>query len=318
MKPLLLSLVGLGLGIAHAAPVDRIAALVNDEVITLSQVYDLGRAHIEAASKGGTGPQRRAAEISVLDAEIRRVLIVQELARLTAVVSDQELQQTLDNIGAENGMERSELEAAVGNEGLLWSDYLDQIRQDLRHRKFQDFVIRPRIVENEDELRNAYNRMANSPDRPLEVDLGAIFITRRDASEAEGARIRALMETIKSRYSAGESFADLATAFDMAGYGQLGGTMGRFKQGDLLDLLDGPAFTVEPGHLSEPLDNGKGFFLLEVRKRELQAVLPFEAVRSDLSLKVFQAQFQREEDAWYQMARRESSVEVKLEAPEKL
>jgi peptidyl-prolyl cis-trans isomerase SurA len=318
VKRLLLSLGGLGLGLAHAAPVDRIAALVNDEVITLSQVYDLGRPHIEAASKGGHGPDRRSAEISVLEAEIRRVLIEQELVRLGVVVSEQDLERTLASIAAENNIEREALEAAVGAQGFTWAEYKNEVRRDLGHRKFQDFVIRPRIVENEDELRNAYNRMANSPDRPVEVELGAIFVARRDASEAEGERVRGIMIDIATRHAAGESFAALATEFDMAGYGQSGGSMGRFKQGDLFPLLDGPAFTVEIGQISEPLEGERGFFLLEIRQRELEQVLPFEAVRSDLSLKVFNAQFQREEDSWYQMARRESSVEVKLEDPEKL
>jgi peptidyl-prolyl cis-trans isomerase SurA len=319
VKASVLSVIALAfLGQAFARSVDRIAAVVNDEVITLSQVYELGRDHIETASRGGTGETRRAAEITVLDAEIRRVLIDQELNRLGLVVTEQELNRNLEAIGSEHGMDRAALEAAVAADGLGWLDYLAQVRQNLRHRKFQEYLIRPRIVESEDMLRQAYNRMVRSADRPVEVELGAILVMVANDSLAENARVRLLMEAIRARHAAGESFAKLAAEFDMGGYGQDGGAMGRFKKGELLGDLEVFAFSSEPGALSQPIKSGPGYFLLELRVRELQPVLPFEEVRDDLSLKVFQAQFVTEEDAWYQMARREASVEVKLEEPDKL
>ena len=316
MKPLLWTLLSLTWGTATAAPVDRIAAVVNGEVITLSEVYELGRDHIEQASVGGSSDVRRTAEILVLDAEIRRLLISQELDRMQITVTDQEISRQVDAIAADNGMTREQLVTAVEGQGLAWDQYLEDVRTQSRYVRFRDYVIRPRIVENEDELRNAYNRMANSPDRPTEVELGAIYVGFRSGDETESERVRGIVAGIKARIEAGESFAKLASEFDMAGYGQAGGKMGTYKQGELMGDLDGPAFTVAEGKLSDPIATDRGYYLLEIRKRGLQQVLPCEVVRDNLSQQIYQAQFVREEDNWYQKTRREASVEIKLEEPD--
>ena len=69
-----------------AETIDRVAAVVNDEVITLSDVYDIGSDYIASAQ-----PNIRAAEIEVLDSLIMRKLIEQEVVRLGQDVTEEEL-----------------------------------------------------------------------------------------------------------------------------------------------------------------------------------------------------------------------------------
>ena len=66
----LVSLLFFGFGAAFAAPADRIAAVVNDEVVTLSEVYEMGRDFIETRAQSGLAGERRTAELEVLDSLI--------------------------------------------------------------------------------------------------------------------------------------------------------------------------------------------------------------------------------------------------------
>jgi parvulin-like peptidyl-prolyl isomerase len=61
---LLFALLSLSLT-AQARVVDRVAVVVNKDVVTLSEVYELGADFIEerSAGEGPTGPNRRDAEI---------------------------------------------------------------------------------------------------------------------------------------------------------------------------------------------------------------------------------------------------------------
>ena len=93
MKRALLLWLGLSWGSALAASVDRVAAVVNDKVITLSQVYELGRPYIERLAAGGSSSDRRAAELQVLDQQIRELLIEQEMDRLKIQVEDREARE---------------------------------------------------------------------------------------------------------------------------------------------------------------------------------------------------------------------------------
>ena len=309
-----------GLGDAKAEPVDRIAAVVNDEVIALSEVYDIGRRFIEErAAKTGLLKDRREAELEVLEEQIRVLLIEQELIRLQLDVTDQQFNATLDQIVADNNLkDRDALRAAVEREGIDWDSYLVNMREGLRMDLFRSVVIRPRIVENEDAMRDAYNRRVKDPNRPRVADLGALYVGFSGPSEVDKKRTLDLIQDALTRHAAGTPFAELSKELDMAGYGNSGGSMGTFREGELLEEINTPAFSIPVGSVSEPIITNRGIYLIEVRKRELQPVPPYDQIKEDLSLQVYQNQYQREEDAWYQVQRRKSSVEVKIEAPDTL
>ena len=101
------------------AIVDRVAAVVNDDVITLSEVYELGGEFIEKAVEDASGnpTRRREAEIEVLDSLIKRHLISQEIAKLGLDVTDVELDRTVDDIARRNGLERDQLRSEVEKSG---------------------------------------------------------------------------------------------------------------------------------------------------------------------------------------------------------
>lgn len=319
MKRALLLGLGLFWGSAVAAPVDRVAAVVNDKVITLSQVYELGRPYIEGSAADGSLSDRRAAELKVLDQQIREILIEQEMDRLKIQVEEHEVDGQLQFIITQNGLkDRDALRRAIEQDGSSWDAYLRLLRRQLRHQKFQMYIIRPRVVENEDALKDAYNRLLNDPDRPEIVELGALFVPLRDGTDAERERVTAIVQEAKKRFEAGEAFAALSAELDVAGFGQADGTMGTFRSGELMEALNGPAFSVPVGKASDPIPTTRGVYLLEIRSRELEPVGTFEEVKPSLSQQVFEAQYVREEDAWYQSRRRSSSVEVKLEDPESL
>ena len=316
-QALLIALTGLW-GVAEAAPVDRVAAVVNDKVITLSQVYEMGRPHIERLAASGEPGARREAELEVLDQQIRYLLIEQEMARLKLDVDDRDVDGHLEYMVSQNGFaDRDALRQAVESSGAQWDAYVRDLRRNIRHQKFQAYIIRPRIVENEDALLDAYNRMVSDPNRPQEVDLGALFVPLRADSEEERARVLALVTEAKRRFEAGEPFSALSAELDVAGFGQAGGSMGTFGPGEIMAELDGPAFSVPVGQVTEPIMTSRGVYLLEIRRRELQPVASFEDIKASLSQTVFEEQYLREEDDWYQAQRRRSSVEVKLEEPGK-
>ena len=171
----------------RAEVVDRVAAVVNDEVITLSDIYVLGESFIESNVAGAPDPDtvRRTLELEVLDALILRTLIAQEIERLGLGVTEVELDRTVDDIARRNALDRGSLRREVERGGMPWEAYLEELRENLRQMKFNQAVIRPRIAVNEDELLDAYRRMIGSMDLPQQVQLGAIFLAL-DAAAGEG------------------------------------------------------------------------------------------------------------------------------------
>ena len=300
------------MGTVTAAVVDRVAAVVDDEVITLSEVYELGRTFIdERTSQGeGTAAQRRAAELEVLDSIIRRRMITQYLQQIEMDVNDEHIERAIDDVARRHGVERTDLRAEVERSGVTWGTYREEIRASLREQSFGQ-MIRSRVVENEDQIRDAYGRMQAGADLPLVVELGAIYLAYAAVEAKEAALQKA--EMIRGRVTSGESFGALSAEFDNGPYGAKDGDMGSYSEGELVDVLNGPAFSVEVGAVSAPITTEQGVFLLEIRSREKQPLRPYEEVRDEIAARIYEGQIEREKDTWYQQRRRTASVEIHLE-----
>jgi len=308
----LAALLGLSVGSAQAKSVDRIAAVVNDDVITLSEVYELGREFIDARAQAGDVSERRIAELEVLDTLIRRRLVEQTAVELQIDATAEDVDRAVGDIARRNGVELQALRSEIERSGVSWQGYREEIKEVIREQKFTQMLIRPRIVENEDELRDAYRRMLNGADQPVRVHLGAIFLAFESDSDGDKEKTVSLATKVRSRVLAGETFAAVSAEVDQGPYGANGGTMGTFNDGELVGELNVAAFSTGVGEVSEPVVTGQGVFLLEVRQREKVPVRPYEEVRDQIASKVFEGRIEREKDAWYQQARREAAVVIKL------
>lgn len=306
-------LLRLWLGSAQAAVVDRVAAVVNDDVITLSEIYDLGGDFIsQRVTDANNGPgARRSAELEVLDSIVTRRLISQEISKLSLEVSDEELDATVDDIAKKNGLNRDSLRAEVEKGGMSWTQYRSELKENLRQRKFTQTVILPRISVNEDELKDAYRRLVASAGLPQVTDLGAMMI-QVPADEEGKAAAMAKAEAAVAEVRGGKPFADVAAAQDQGPYGANGGHMGSFRQGELVSTLNDPAFALPVGGVSDPILMPQGIFILYVFDRKTADAQPFEAARDQLFEQVYSARIDDEMAQWAQQARRKAAVSVKL------
>lgn len=314
--------VGLGLPwgvtVAEAAVTDRIAAVVDNDVITLSEIYELGGDYIEqaAATAGITPEQRRELELEVLDTLILRRLVSQEMVRLGMDVSEEELDASVADIASRNGMETGTLRREVEAQGMTWDGYRQEIRENLRQSKFNSYVIQPRITVNEDELSDAYRRMFASRNQPRVVDLGAIFFrVPAGADEPAVAAVMAKAEAARDRVRAGTEFSVVAAAQDEGGFGSNGGRMGTYEEGQLQAEMGSVAFALGVGEVSDPVLTPRGVFVFTAFDTRRKEPPPMDSVRDQLLDQVYSGRIEEETDQWYRQARRRSAVEIKLEIP---
>lgn len=311
----------LAAGPAYGALADRIAAVVDNDVVTLSEIYELGGDYIEqsVAAAGGDPAVRRELELEVLDTLVLRRLISQEMLRLGMDVTEEELDRSIDDIARRNQMERAALRREVESQGLPWGAYREEIRESLRQSKFNSYIIQPRISVNEDELKDTYRRMFEMGRKPRVVDLGAMFFKLPPGSdEATREAVLAKAEAARGRVVSGEPFAQVSGEVDEGGFGRNGGQMGTYEEGQLQAEMAAVAFALEVGEVSEPVVTPRGLFVFTVFDARDKAPPPMDEVRDQLLDQVYSSRIQEETDQWYRQARRRSAVEIKLQTPGEL
>lgn len=301
---------------AHAAVVDRVAAVVNNEVITLSEVYDLGADFIDARGEGEgpDGPGRREAEIEVLDALIQRALIGQEITRLDLAVTRDELEQTIDDVARQNDMDRDQLKIEVERSGYTWSAYREEMEENLRQMKFSQVIIRPRVQVTEDEVRDLYNRRikgmsGSGGDRVVQGIL--LPWSSPDSPEAR-AELAMVAQSIVER-SSETPWRELVAEHPESPYHSSAGDMGTYAAGELVAQIDAVVFSAEVGAVASPVALDGGLLIIRVASEEAGAMPTVDDVRADLEAELADQKMEREIEIWYTQARRRATVDVKLE-----
>jgi peptidyl-prolyl cis-trans isomerase SurA len=303
-------------GTGRAEVVDRIAAIVNDDVVTWSEIYALGAPHIEeATAKAGGSPEaRRSAELEVLDVMIGRKLVEQEVHRANMDVTDADVDRALADIARQNNLERDQLRTEVERSGLAWESYLAELRENVRELKFNQQFLGPRITVRDDEIKDWYRRNMDALAGPPKVHLQVVFEPL--PPDADAARIAAATDKLKAVRaqirSGALSFAD-AAAHGAEPYASRKGEMGVFRKGELVSDLDGPAFALETGAISDVLVSRQGVFLLKVTERIPLDPPAFADVQEQIKERVMDEKLAEAREQWLAQARRRASVQILLE-----
>jgi peptidyl-prolyl cis-trans isomerase SurA len=304
---------------AHAAVVDRIAAIVDDEVIALSEVYELGSEFItEKCPNASDTACVHEAELQVLDTLILRVLVRQELIKLELDVTDEELDRSIDQIARDNGLDGIErLKREVEAQGMAWDVYREQLTEQLRTMKFQEAVIKPRITVTDEELLDLYQRSTRDFESPPEATVQAITMRVPDGAGEEAlVELVATAREVRRKVMAGEMTWDDAVAQYHSGmFTGPGGALPPVKKGDLMPALDKVVFATPQGEVAEPVLAAGTVFLIKVIEMKSSGVVSFEEAKDALRERIYAQKGDEQIQAWFEQSKKRASIKVLLDAP---
>ena len=263
--------------LAEAKTLDRVACVVNDQVIALSEVEaraQILRSQMPTASHATL--MREATEALVAEKLFDRAL-----AEMAIDVAPNEVELTLQGVMQQNGFTTEEqLREAVERQGLDWGEYRETIRKQLAQMKLLRVRVGSRVKVSEDEVKRRYAELAAAEKGEEELNANHLLVpVKQDASpgEVEAARKRAEELAEKGRELG--KLADAATKVD---YQVDGGDLGWFRRGELLAELEKAAWQLQKGEISEPVRTRFGWHVVEVADRRSAPPVPFEEVAEKL------------------------------------
>lgn len=311
---------------AEAGVVDRVAAVVNDEVVTLSDVYDLGADYIvrkcQDPATGAVTPEpcTTEAELEVLDTLLRRVLIQQELERLDLDVTAADVDQAIDATVRQFQLaDRQALRAEVEAAGKRWDQYREELEEVMRHQTFQGRVLAPRITVSDDEVKDFYQRTARNVKTPTAKVSGLGIGIPPGSTPEQEAEIVEQAQELAEALNAGElTFEKAVELYDV---GVAPSFAQEFTPTSIIEPLAEVVFAAEPGVVQPPVRAAtpKGDVLFIVRvdaKGERSEVAPFEEIEAQIRDQLFREKLDEAEEEWYQRARREAAIDIKLKVPD--
>lgn len=142
----------------HAEVIDRIAAVVGSDVITLSELNEA----IAARSRASEGKEEHhpteVVHSEVLDELINDRLFERALKGAKIEVTDDDLARAISNILKQNHLALEKLKAELASKGMSYEQYKQQVEREIRRVKFINQVIGPQVKISDQDLHDYYQR----------------------------------------------------------------------------------------------------------------------------------------------------------------
>lgn len=267
----------------RAVAVDRVVAVVNDEVITAVELRDRMRQTVEQLKRQGVQlPPDEVIERQLLERLILERAQLQLAGQLGLRVDEAALDRAIGRIAENNNLSEPELRAALERDGIAWSRFRDQIRTEMTLARLREREVDSQIVVTEAEVDNflANNRDAFSGEELL---LAHILIRSPESpSQAELARLSARADELLRRHAAGEDFGQLAAEYSDAPDAIDGGLIGWRSRDRLPALFADAVRNLRPGQVSPVMRSAAGLHivkLVDVRGGELAGPEQVEQTR---------------------------------------
>ncbi|NUU66160.1 peptidylprolyl isomerase SurA [Enterobacteriaceae bacterium BIT-l23] len=260
--------IALAANTAFAAPqvVDKVAAVVNNGVVLESDVNGLMQSvKLNARQAGQQLPDDNTLRHQIMERLIMDQIILQMGQKAGVQISDQQLDQAIANIAAQNQMSVDQLRSRLAYEGLDYATYRSQIRKEMLIAEVRNNEVRRRITILPQEVEQLSKQVADQNDASTELNLSHILLPLpENPSSAQVNEAGQQATSIAEQARNGADFGKLAITYSADASALKGGQMGWGRIQELPSIFAQALTTAKKGDIIGPIRSGVGFHILKV------------------------------------------------------
>ena len=313
MLVIMVVLLGAGQGI-YAATLNRVVAVVNDDIITL---YELNKKIRELTGTSAEEMKLRNEEKyletrkKVLELLIDQKIAQKKVQELGIEISDKEIDDTIERVKKNNQWTQEDLVARLKREGITYKKYREEIRGDLERYELINYAVNSKIVIREEELKQYYDEHKDDYTLGGKVHLATIILLAANPEDKqEMEELHKKGEEILGRIRRGEDFAALAKEFSKGPAAQEGGDLGTFKTAELDPQLRKICQGLPKGGVSDLILRPNGVQILKMIDKDEGKTKPFDDVKDAIYNILYKQEVDKRYDAWIKELRESSYTRI--------
>jgi parvulin-like peptidyl-prolyl isomerase len=300
-----------GSSTAFAEVVERILAVVNDEIVT-EQDLEIVMGPVAAQYRTmytGAELQDKLKKMrqEFLYKIIEDKMVLSEAKRKQVIVKDDEVDDMMADVRSKFPS-RDIFVKSLADQGLtekkLWNRFRDQIMT----QKLVNFEVKSKISVSPGEVSEYYKAHPEEFAQGDRVKLLQILVRTTSRSEEEAKTFaEGLLEKIKN----GESFEELAKNYSEGSEAKEGGQMGWIEKGQLLGEIDEKVFSAAPGEVTPLIKSSLGWHIFKVTERQKFSVKPLSEVRNYIADIIFKNKLRTALEAWLQNLKKNAYISIR-------
>ncbi len=251
----------------HAyVPLDRIVAIVNDDVIMQSELETKIRTiRAQMQEQGSQLPPASILERQVLDNIVQNRIQLQIAVKTGVKVDDEMLNRTISNIAAENKVSLSQFREILESDGYNYEQFREDIRNQITLSQLRKRQVENRIVVTEKEIDNFVTNQEFQGTTQSEIQISHILFALPSAATAdEIAQVQQVANQIREDLLSGADFANTAKNNSDGGNAENGGDLGWRKLEDIPSLFADYIPDMKKGDISDLIQSPSGFHIIKI------------------------------------------------------
>ncbi|HEY2539881.1 MAG TPA: peptidylprolyl isomerase [Stellaceae bacterium] len=269
----------------QAYPEMRIAAVVNDDVISVADLASRVRMVMLSTALPDTPEARQRVSAQVLRTLVDEKLEIEEAKRKNITATEAEINKAITSIAQQNNMKADQLFAVLKSSGIERSALETQVTASIVWAKLIRQMANETDPVSDEEIDAALKRLKQSENAP-EARVAEIFLPVDNPKQDDDER--ALAERLINEMKQGARFSNVARQFSQSATASVGGDIGWVHPDELSPPLAKAVAGMRAGELSPPVRAAGGYYLLLVLDRRGLGGAPSE---EDTMLHIVQVVF---------------------------
>lgn len=300
--------------------IDRIVAIVNDDIITLSELKDDGAAYFQAIMQKvptmHLNAEMQKARQEILDHLIERLLLEQEAGKLDITITETELDQTIDSILQRKNLTVDDFKKEFENSGTTESSYRQKLKGELLRSRLINLKIRSKIVITDDKIQQYFDKYyAETPLSPGYhiLQIGMLWGPEHTSKSPEDALI--IAKNVRQKLLGGQNFKDLAKAYSTLPSAEDGGDIGFFEAKELAPFMKGAILNMHPGEISPILETPSGYQILKLlstKTDEGATSITLDQVKEEITSLLYKQEVEKNYETWLADIRNKAYIKINL------
>ena len=305
---------------AHAEVIDRVVAVVNDDLITLSELNSEGELHFEKIREKVPVEERSqaltAARKEILATLIERKLIAQRAEKRDIDLSDEEVEMQYFRVIEQNNLTEDQFISELAKAGITPKMYKDNLRSQMIRQRLISIEIRSKVVITNEQIEEYYNTKYGQQGEGDGLHILQIGCTWGGASKSaskDEAQMRA--KQLRGMVMAGENFKEIAQSYSDLPSAPDGGDIGIFKRDELSKAMQDGLSGLRPGEVSTIIESGQSFQffkLLSSKSGNIITQAPLDSVREEIRALLHEQRLKEKFEVWVTQLRELAYIKEQL------
>ena len=296
--------------------VDRIVAVVNNDIITL---YDLNRAfapYVKNIKALQYPPDRERQTLfkvrqDILNQLIDSMLADQQIKRVRITVSEKEINSAIERFKESRQLTDEQLRLGLESQGMSMEDYRKEIEDQILRAKLVNREVKAKIVITKDDIKKYYEDHPEKYTGEKKYYLWNLYTKVPSGSgDLEWNNARNQMENMLTRLKQGQSFISLVEESKRSQSIVQGMDLGLYSPADLAEQLRQVVEKMSPGDYSAVLETNFGYQIVYVQKIEASKAKTLEAVQEEIEQILFKETVDNKYQEWLEQLRAKSHIRI--------